>query len=280
MNKIIQILWADKLMTKARRIQIKVQKQQKYCAQQQKWYMNYSRIFIKVIQTLWAHKLTTKAQSMQMKVQKQQKFCAQQQKWYMNYCRIFRKVIQILWADKLMTKAQRIQIKVQKQQKYCAQKQKWYMNYSRIFIKVIQTLWAHKLTAANDESTKHANESAKATKVLRTTAKMIHELLPNFQKSHPNTVGTQANDESTKNPDKSAKATKVLCTTAKMIHELVPNMIKVIKLLRARRMIRLLPERYDLNQRLFFLALVEKCICKAEACSKTWLCQCVLLNQY
>jgi len=36
MNKIIQILWADKLMTKARRIQIKVQKQQKYCAQQQK----------------------------------------------------------------------------------------------------------------------------------------------------------------------------------------------------------------------------------------------------
>ena len=33
-----------------------------------------------------------------------------------------------------------------------------------------------------------------------------------------------------------------------MIHELLPNMIKVIKILRARRMIRLPPERYDLNR--------------------------------
>ena len=41
---------------------------------------------------------------------------------------------------------------------------------------------------------------------------------------------------------------KVLRTTAKMIHELFPNMIKVIKILRARRMIRLPPERYDLNR--------------------------------
>jgi len=36
MKKVIKILWARKLMTKARRIQIRVQKQQKYCAQQQK----------------------------------------------------------------------------------------------------------------------------------------------------------------------------------------------------------------------------------------------------
>ena len=33
-----------------------------------------------------------------------------------------------------------------------------------------------------------------------------------------------------------------------MIHELLPNMIKVIKILRARRLIRLPPERYDLNR--------------------------------
>ena len=40
-----------------------------------------------------------------------------------------------------------------------------------------------------------------------------------------------------------------------MIHELLPNMIKVIKILRARRMIRLPPERYDLNRPL----VVFKC---------------------
>ena len=40
----------------------------KYYAQQQKWYMNYCRIWTKAIKILWAHKLITKAQRMQMKM--------------------------------------------------------------------------------------------------------------------------------------------------------------------------------------------------------------------
>ena len=36
MKKVIKTLWAHKLITKAQRMQMKVQKQQKYCAQQQK----------------------------------------------------------------------------------------------------------------------------------------------------------------------------------------------------------------------------------------------------
>ena len=80
---------------------------------------------------------------------------------------------------------------------------------------------------------------------------MIHELVPHTSKSHQNIVGTQANYESTKYADEKSKSNRVLRTTAKMIHELLPNMIiKVIKILRARRMIRLLPERYDLNRSL------------------------------
>ena len=47
MKQNIKILWAHKLMTKAQRMQMKVQKQRKYCAQQQKWYMNYHRIWNK-----------------------------------------------------------------------------------------------------------------------------------------------------------------------------------------------------------------------------------------
>ena len=65
------------------------------------------------------------------------------------------------------------------------------------------------VTQANDESSKNANESAKATKVLRTTAKMIDELLlPNMSKSHQNIAGTQGNYEKTKNANENAKATK------------------------------------------------------------------------
>ena len=48
------------------------------------------------------------------------------------------------------------------------------------------------------------------------------------------------------------KSNNSLRTTEKNMHELPRDMMEVIKILRARRMIRLLPERYDLN-RLFFL---------------------------
>ena len=36
-EKIIKLLWAHRLITKAQRMQMKVQKQRKYCAQQQQW---------------------------------------------------------------------------------------------------------------------------------------------------------------------------------------------------------------------------------------------------
>ena len=88
----------------------------------------------------------------------------------------------------------------------------------------------------------------KINKVLRTTAKMIHELVPHTSKSHQNIVGTQANYESTKYSDEKSKSNKVLRTTAKLMHELLPDRKKVMETLRARRMIRLLPERYDLNR--------------------------------
>ena len=97
MKKIIQILWAQKLMTKAQRIQIKVQKQQRYCAQQQKWYMNYCRIFIKVIQILQGHKLMTKAQRMRMKAQKQQS-TTHKAKMLDELLPDMKKVIKLLWA--------------------------------------------------------------------------------------------------------------------------------------------------------------------------------------
>ena len=59
-------------------------------------------------------------------------------------------------------------------------------------------------------------------------------------------------------PPPSNKSTVHCCTTAKMIHELLPNMIKVIKILRARGMIRLLPERYDLNRPLVVVQFIKK----------------------
>ena len=81
---------------------------------------------------------------------------------------------------------------------------------------------------------------------------MIHELVLHTSKSHQNIVGTQANYESTKYSNEKSKSNKVLRTTAKMMHELLPDRKKVMETLRARRMIRLLPERYDLNRPLVF----------------------------
>ena len=88
----------------------------------------------------------------------------------------------------------------------------------------------------------------KINKELRTTAKMIHELVLHTSKSHQNIAGTQANYESTKYSNEKSKSNKVLRTTAKMMHELLSDRKKVMETLRARRMIRLLPERYDLNR--------------------------------
>ena len=53
------------------------------------------------------------------------------------------------------------------------------------------------------------------------------------------------------------KSNTVLRTTAKMIHELLRNMPKVIQILRARRVVRLHPERYDLNRSLVNLISVS-----------------------
>ena len=75
-----------------------------------------------------------------------------------------KQIIKILWAHKLMTKAQRMQMKVQKQRKYCAQQQNMMHELPPDIKKHQNTVG----TQANDESTKNANESAKATKVLRT----------------------------------------------------------------------------------------------------------------
>ena len=102
----------------------------------------------------------------------------------------------------------------------------WCMNYRRIRKNHQNTVGIQ----ANDKSTKNAHESAKATKVLRTTAKHDAWTAAEYEKNHQNTVVTQANDESSKNANESAKATKVLRTTAKMIDELLPNMIKAIKI--------------------------------------------------
>ena len=78
--------------------------------------------------------------------------------------------------------------------------------------------------------------------------------MPHTSKSHQNIVGTQANYESTKYSDEKSKSNKVLRTTAKLMHELLPDRKKVMETLRARRMIRLLPERYDLNRPLVWKA--------------------------
>ena len=67
-------------MTKAQRMHMKVQKQRKYCAQQQNM-MHELPPDMKKSSKYCGHKLMMKAQRMQMKVQKQRKYCAQQQKW-------------------------------------------------------------------------------------------------------------------------------------------------------------------------------------------------------
>ena len=121
---------------------------------------------------------------------------------------------------------------------------KCYMNYCWIWKKTSKycghTGWLQRH--------KECKWKLKINKVLRTTAKMIHKLVPHTSKSHQNIVDTQANYESTKYSDEKSKSNKVLRTTAKLMHELLPDRKKVMETLRARRMIRLLPERYDLNR--------------------------------
>ena len=64
------------------------------------------------------------------------------------------------------------------------------------------------VTQANDESSKNANESAKETKVLRTTAKMIDELLPNMIKAIKIWQGHKVSTKKTTSANTSAKPTK------------------------------------------------------------------------
>ena len=127
-------------------------------------------------------------------------------------------------------------------------KRKCYMNCCRIWKKSSKhcghTGWIRRH--------KDCKWKLKINKVLRTTAKMIHELVLHTSKSHQNIAGTQANYESTKYSNEKSKSNKVLRTTAKMMHELLPDRKKVMETLRARRMIWLLPERYDLNRPLVY----------------------------
>ena len=112
----------------------------------------------------------------------------------------YEKVIKILWAHRLITKAQRMQMKAQKQQS----------------------------TAPNSKN--------------NTRTSPAYEQKSSKYCAHTSYIRKQ------KEFRWKCKSNKVLRTTAKMIHELLPNMTKVIKIPRARRMIRLLPERYDLNR--------------------------------
>ena len=154
-----------------------------------------------------------------------------------------KKTIKIKQGHKVSTKKNQTQTSA-KPTKYCAQQQKWCMNYCRIWKKSSKhcghTGWIRRH--------KDCKWKLKINKVLRTTAKMIHELVLHTSKSHQNIAGTQANYESTKYSNEKSKSNKVLRTTAKMMHELLPDRKKVMETLRARRMIRLLPERYDLNR--------------------------------
>ena len=96
-------------------------------------------------------------------------------------------------------------------------------------------------------------------------------LTSNTSKSHQIIAGTQANYESTKYSNEKSKSNKVLRTTAKMMHELLPDRKKVMETLRARRMIRLLPERYDLNRPLVRLGLNGKFAVTAQCLEDAWL---------
>ena len=111
-------------------------------------------------------------------------------------------------------------------------------------IKAIKILQGHKVT------TKKQRMQKKMPKQQSTAHNSKHDTwtLVEYDKSHQNIAGTQGNYEKNKECRRKCQSNKVLRTTAKMIHELLSNMIKVIKRLRARRMIRLPPERYDLNR--------------------------------
>ena len=138
-----------------------------------------------------------------------------------------KKRIKILWAHKLVTKAQRMQMKMQKQQSTAHNSKNDTWTIAEIETKHQNTVG----TQANDESTKNANQSAKATKVLRTTAKMIHELPPDMKKHIKILWAHKLVTKAQRMQIKSAKATKVLRTTAKMIHELLPKLKQNIKIL-------------------------------------------------
>ena len=114
---------------------------------------------------------------------------------------------------------------MQNQQCLLHTKRKCYMNCCRIWKKSSKhcghTGWIRRH--------KDCKWKLKINKVLRTTAKMIHELVLHTSKSHQNIVGTQANYESTKYSNEKSKSNKVLRTTAKMMHESWPDMKKVFK---------------------------------------------------
>ena len=111
-------------------------------------------------------------------------------------------------------------------------------------IKAMKILQGHKVT------TKKQRMQKNMPKQQSTAHNSKHDTwtLVEYDKSHQNIAGTQGNYEKNKECRRKCQSNKVLRTTAKMIHELLSNMIKVIKRLRARRMIRLPPERYDLNR--------------------------------
>ena len=179
------------------------------------------------------------------------KYCAQQQKWCMNYCRIGKNHQNVAGTQTKYYKKKSANTSA-KPTMLLHTKRKCYMNCCRIWKKSSKhcghTGWIRRH--------KDCKWKVKINKVLRTTAKMIHELVLHTSKSHQNIVGTQANYESTKYSNEKSKSNKVLRTTAKMMHELLPDRKKVMETLRARRMIRLLPERYDLNRPLVPVELI------------------------
>ena len=121
-------------------------------------------------------------------------------------------------------------------------------------IKAMKILQGHKVT------TKKQRMQKNMPKQQSTAHNSKHDTwtLVEYDKSHQNIAGTQGNYEKNKECRRKCQSNKVLRTTAKMIHELLSNMIKVIKRLRARRMIRLPPERYDLNRPLVCTMIVRK----------------------
>ena len=93
------------------------------------------------------------------------------------------------------------------------------------------------VTQANDESSKNANESAKATKVLRTTAKMIDELLPNMIKAIKIWQGHKVSTKKTTSAKDKCKTNKALRTMRKCYMNYCWIWKKNIKILWAHRLI-------------------------------------------